>query len=878
MNGGRSDGRSAFGVPATASVEPEAQARGSRAGGALSANPSLALRAPLFILLMAGPAAGALPWNSQNRYRTLLTVNPNAATRSHCPAAVDLDFPALLAGQGATGTFDEHTIEVVAYDANEQPVVYDVSRGDLEKYLVPWRIDKLYRVSRVTLNFVIPNQTCTRFAVYFDTLQSGRGKPQRYAGLVGDGDYFREEYKRREINASHFDHFCDFDGDGDLDLFKGGVEPYCYVYENVGGGNRMVERGRLTSGGNLLTLPNAGGRSWLTVAFCDWDGDGDQDLFPSFGDGPDAGKIVYYRNTTAENGGVLTFTRVGVLTTAAGTPVAGGAQAGGWFPSICFVQDWDGDGDHRTDILVGSNNHCYLYRNIGSGPGGPQLAEAVAVQAAGQDIVLSNPRFDVADIDNDGDLDLFAGCQPGEISWFRNTGTRTAPVFAAATIVAYPVPILIADAHSGVKVADFDGDGLLDLVAGRFWERTPISEADQPRYYGGLHKNIGTAANPAFERRGADQGSPFTERFQPCDAVRQNSVRMVDWDNDGQPDLLGADTDGFVYLFRNLRNRLYPVFATGERLRTSDGQLLTRYNSGGHARPDVADWNNDGKKDLVISDGSGNVVLHLNTGTDAAPVLAPPQALSAGGVTIQIGSRSSVMVCDYNRDGKKDLVTADQETGYKFFRNTGTDAAPVLAAAQAITFNGQPVTYVRPNLGSYLDWDGDGKFDLIGCHFENTVRFYKNIGSGAAGQLPQYSSPEGQTILSPFTVQMISGADAKDWRGDGDADILTGQGHGGSYLRFYERDQINNLVGSSFPTVTVGETESNPSVSRSDLDGDGDADQSDFAIFQICIAGPTVSYPPGCEAADLTGDGSVDSADLALFVACLNGSNRPPAC
>ena len=777
------------------------------------------------VLTAAGLAAGgdgaapAPPWHAPHRFRVLMKVDPRGRTRSNSPASVDIDFQKLLAEQGVSEPFDKHTVEVVAQGG--QSPFSGTKKGTVP---VPWRIDEYFGISRVTLHFVMPDHTCTRYAVYFDTADSGLGKPRRYPGLVGDGDRFCEGFSRREINASHFDQFCDFDGDGDLDLFKGGVEPYVYCYENVGA-NRMVYRGRLTSGGSLFTLPRnpRTNRSWVTVAFYDWDGDGQQDFFPSFGDGPDAGKIVFYRNTTRQHNGVLTFTRVGPLRTVSGVPVAGGPQAGGWFPSIAFVKDWDGDGDGRTDLLVGSNHHCYLYRNLGGETDGlPRLADAVPIQAGAKDIALTNPRFECADIDGDGLVDLLAGTQPGPIWWFKNVGSRTRPVFDRGTVVAFGGKYLIGDAHSGVKAADFDGDGLVDLVAGRFWERTELTEPDGPRDFGGLMKNVGTRTSLKFERRTA--GSPYTEQFQICDAVRQNCVRAVDWDGDGKMDLLAGDTDGFIWLFRNQTGSRFPVFAPGEKLRAAaitplsrfgrgaggEGTLLPEYEvlvgqplcvaaTGGHARFDVCDWNNDRELDLLVADGHGTVTLFLNQGDET---LRRGQALTAAGKPVQGTGRSSLLVCDWDGDGRKDVVLAD-EKGYRFYRNVGSPGSPVLEAPRPILFNGRNVSYARPNLGSFVDWDGDGKRDLIGCEFENSVRLYRNLGSGRPGEEPRFGPPEGEVILQASAPQMISGADAIDWDGDGHLDLLTGQGHGGSGLRFYRRDYLEDDLAGSHPVVSV---------------------------------------------------------------------------
>jgi len=723
---------------------------------------------------------------------------------------VDVDFFRALSDRGIAGTFDEHTIEVVAYDRSGAPKTFDASRAGYERYLLPWRLEKYYAVDKVTLRFVLPDETCTIVAVYFDTIESDLGSPRRYRGLVGDGDFFRQGYGRRELGANHFDTFCDLDGDGDLDLFTGGVEPFIYCYENVGS-NRLIDRGRLTSAGKLLTLPKNDGnnRSWVLPHFYDWDRDGDQDFFPSFMDGPYSSKIAWFENTTP-SGGPLTFVDRGALKTASGAPVAGLAEDGVWFPSLVFVEDFDGDRDGRTDLLLGYKNRCFLHRNLGpDGSGGWRLDEPVALKADDREIELFNPCFDAADVDGDGDPDLLGAAQSGQVYLYENvdkTESRTEPTFAKGAVIAYDANFLVAGGHPRVTAADFTGDGLLDLVIDRAWGLVDLDNVSQKREFGALMKNVGTATAPKWRKTGADGGAPFTETFQTCDAVRQNVVRAVDWNNDGRTDLLAGDCDGFVWYFRNLTNHLYPVFAEGRRL-SAGGETLSLAGSGGHARHDVCDWNNDGRKDLVASDGAGTVTVYLNEGADADPALGrgkKAMAYDADGKLkpIDRGTRSHVMVCDFNHDGKKDLVFSDQDNpGFYVFENVQSDADPRFAPARHLGLS----PYQRPNLGSLVDWDGDGKKDLIACEFEHSIRFYRNEGAGQPGAEPKFSNPDGITIVKPYSIMMISGADAVDWNRDGDLDVITGQGHAGSRLRFYERDYIEDCLNDTHPIVQVDE-------------------------------------------------------------------------
>ncbi len=64
---------------------------------------------------------------------------------------------------------------------------------------------------------------------------------------------------------------------------------------------------------------------------------------------------------------------------------------------------------------------------------------------------------------------------------------------------------------------------------------------------------------------------------------------------------------------------------------------------------------------------------------------------------------------------------------------------------------------------------------------------------------------------------------------------------------------------------------------RADLDVDGDVDQSDFSIMQLCFSGPGVIFAPGCEIANLDDDVDVDAADFNILHGCYSGSELAPS-
>ena len=77
-----------------------------------------------------------------------------------------------------------------------------------------------------------------------------------------------------------------------------------------------------------------------------------------------------------------------------------------------------------------------------------------------------------------------------------------------------------------------------------------------------------------------------------------------------------------------------PKFAAGVKLEAAGKPIDVKV---GHLVPRVCDWNNDGKKDLLVGQFlNGAISLYLNQGTDAAPVFGESSFLQAGGKPIRL--------------------------------------------------------------------------------------------------------------------------------------------------------------------------------------------------------------------------------------------------
>ena len=198
---------------------------------------------------------------------------------------------------------------------------------------------------------------------------------------------------------------------------------------------------------------------------------------------------------------------------------------------------------------------------------------------------------------------------------------------------------------------------------------------------------------------------------------------VVDWDNDGKHDLLVGDSSGYVNLYVNTNNNTNPVFDNGARIQLGGADLLV----GERATPDVTDWNEDGKKDLLVGDLDGKIYIYINTGTDNAPVFESAETLMVGGSVFDsdfgtgIGGRAAPRIYDWDDDSKKDLLVGAVDGYVYYLRNEGTNAEPVFNSSHKLLLeDGSALRYISTSSSTaprsrldIADWNNDGLADMI---------------------------------------------------------------------------------------------------------------------------------------------------------------------
>jgi len=510
------------------------------------------------------------------------------------------------------------------------------------------------------------------------------------------------ELEKKWIGAMSDCWACDWDGDGDLDILfsqHGWRSPTA-----TGGAGLMValntgER-RFLNLQDGVDLPNS--KEAGTICAADVDGDGRPDAYLQ----PAKGGLTLFRNTS-EAGKPATGPAENVLDTA-GKPVVAHNP---------YPVDFDGDG--VIDLASVTPAGVQIHVGVKGGKGTVFRPAVPAADAAGKPIP-GGQDLNVLDWDLDGVLDLLVLDESCVARCHRGL-KKGAPVFAAKPALIHGNAFARADQLPAVSLHDLDRDGRADLVLGARYDAhcgawTPWARA---------FRNVLGESPCAFAAGG------FLNDAQGKPLWASNPV-ACDFDRDGNTDLLYANAVGgkavSVFLLRGDAQAPRRYQAAPEKLAAVECGNAT-YPA---ARAFAVDWNGDGNTDMVIHAWAylwGRYYLCLNQGTNKEPRFGPPQELEVGGKVLT-GSCASACVADWDGDGRPDLLVLSAQPYSRpcllWLRNADGSAKLAMPPGTPVAFDKVgfltgveiicgPDSKPIPMAGSLAagDLDGDGVTDVL---------------------------------------------------------------------------------------------------------------------------------------------------------------------
>lgn len=268
-----------------------------------------------------------------------------------------------------------------------------------------------------------------------------------------------------------------------------------------------------------------------------------------------------------------------------------------------------------------------------------------------------------------------------------------------------------------------------------------------------VYLNVGTENDPQFTDYFYAQSE---DSDLVCDAEGCLGCfpRMVYWDSCGRKDLLIGQANGTLRFFLNVGSQDDPSFDAGTLLQVGEPGFKTDIDVGSRATPSVVDWDSDGKKDLVVGARDGKLHVFINEGTIASPDFRSELFAQEDDTALIVPSeRSSPHVLDLDDDGRKDILTGNTEGQLLFYSNVGTDEQPMFSGYVHVESDSVPIDLPgSPRSRPFVcDWTDDGLLDVLIGSGDGLVRLYQGVDGGTGIHWDKPPLPiHAARLLAPY--------------------------------------------------------------------------------------------------------------------------------